>query len=92
MKQQILGLIVAVAASIVCAQSKPTNSTQTTNAGDTTKVTSTASIPVSKNVDVGVTSTTTYDQPGKGPNGPIPGNKSGSSTSTTTGPSVTIKY
>lgn len=128
MKHQILGVIVIMAASIVCAQAKPEKPTEngtktaakndkkndtknnkksdtkndkkndaqttttTTTAGDTTKVTTTTSIPVAKDVNVGVTTTTTYDLPGKGPNGPVPGSQSGSSTETTIGGSITYDF
>ena len=92
MKRTALLFVSSLSIAAAVAQTKIESTSSTTTAGSTTKTSSTVSTPVTSNVSVGVTSTTTYDQPGKGADGPIPGNQRGSSTNTTTGPSVTIKY
>ena len=43
-----------------------------------------------RSATVAPSATTTYTQPGKGADGPIPGNQRGSSTSTSYGATVTI--
>lgn len=68
---------------------KPKETTST--AGEQTTVTNSYEKPIGNSgVTAGPMATTTYTKPGNGPNGPVPGNQAGSSTSTGYGVSVTI--
>ena len=78
--------------NMVSAAPKIERSSSTHSAGDTVRTTSTVSTPVSRDVSIGVTSTNTFDKPGRGADGPIPGNQRGSNNSTSVGPTIIYRF
>jgi hypothetical protein len=88
MKKILCAAVVSVAlCSPVVAQDYDST---TTEGGSTTVQTQSYTYPVSPDVSVGGQSTTIYQQPNAGPNGPEMGTQRGSSANTSIGP--TIKY